>query len=240
MSIEILPTAKEPKRERGKQRVAALIDAGAELFAEKGYEATTMTEIASRRARRSAPLSVLSVQGSAGRGAVQPLRRAGGGVLCAGRGAGPRTVGARARGPAHRLQARAQGPIATRRLRSRASVAGIVERRKPLGDALRGRIAAILRAANPALGEDEAAAAAIIVNQVMKMVPALAATEDERAGGADRRNAEAPGALHRRGLAERRGPLRAAQSAYLLITASAMARLVMTPTTSAARGRCAP
>ena len=48
MSIEILPTAKEPKRERGKQRVAALIDAGAELFAEKGYEATTMTEIAQR------------------------------------------------------------------------------------------------------------------------------------------------------------------------------------------------
>src|SRR5271154_6810517 len=48
MSIEILPMAKEPKRERGKQRVAALIDAGAELFAEKGYEATTMTEIAQR------------------------------------------------------------------------------------------------------------------------------------------------------------------------------------------------
>ena len=62
-----------------------------------------------------------------------------------------------------------------------SAVAGIVERRKPLGDALRGRIAAILRIANPALGEDEAAAAAIIVNQVMKMIPALAATEDERA-----------------------------------------------------------
>ncbi len=60
-------------------------------------------------------------------------------------------------------------------------VAGIVERRKPLGDALRGRIAAILSAGNPTLGQDEAAAAAIIVNQVMKMVPALAATEDERA-----------------------------------------------------------
>ena len=61
------------------------------------------------------------------------------------------------------------------------SVAGIVERRKPLGDALRGRIATILSAANPALREDEAAAAAVIVNQVMKMIPALAATEDERA-----------------------------------------------------------
>src|SRR5260370_32991611 len=48
MSIDIQALAKEPKRERGKQRVAALMDAGAELFAAKGYEATTMTEIASR------------------------------------------------------------------------------------------------------------------------------------------------------------------------------------------------
>src|SRR5271157_6571018 len=48
MSIEAHQAAREPKRERGKQRVAALLDAGAELFAEKGYEAATMTEIAQR------------------------------------------------------------------------------------------------------------------------------------------------------------------------------------------------
>ena len=60
-----------------------------------------------------------------------------------------------------------------------SSVAGIVERREPLGDVLRGRIAAIHRAADPALGENEAAA--VIVNQVMKMIPALAATEDQPA-----------------------------------------------------------
>src|ERR1700678_857062 len=48
MSIEIQTVAKEPKRERGKQRVPALLDAGAELFAEKGYEAATMTELARR------------------------------------------------------------------------------------------------------------------------------------------------------------------------------------------------
>src|ERR1700739_1843248 len=41
-------TAKEPKRARGKARVSALLDAGAALFAEKGYAATTMTEIAQR------------------------------------------------------------------------------------------------------------------------------------------------------------------------------------------------
>src|ERR1700724_2500005 len=37
-----------PKRRRGKQRVAELLAAGAAVFAEKGYAAATMTEIAAR------------------------------------------------------------------------------------------------------------------------------------------------------------------------------------------------
>jgi AcrR family transcriptional regulator len=40
--------AVEPKRARGKLRVAAIMDAGAALFAEKGFDAATMTEIAAR------------------------------------------------------------------------------------------------------------------------------------------------------------------------------------------------
>ena len=40
--------AREPKRERGKLRVAALMDAGAAVIAERGYGAATMTEIAAR------------------------------------------------------------------------------------------------------------------------------------------------------------------------------------------------
>src|SRR5258708_20043149 len=47
MSTEA-PIAKAPKRARGVQRVAELLDAGAVLFAEKGYDAATMTEIAQR------------------------------------------------------------------------------------------------------------------------------------------------------------------------------------------------
>src|ERR1700728_4697601 len=47
MSIEG-PIAKAPKRARGVQRVAELLDAGAALFAEGGYETTTMTQIAKR------------------------------------------------------------------------------------------------------------------------------------------------------------------------------------------------
>jgi AcrR family transcriptional regulator len=38
----------EPKRQRGRLRVAAILDAGAAVFAEKGYDAATMTEIAAR------------------------------------------------------------------------------------------------------------------------------------------------------------------------------------------------
>ncbi|MFL0694333.1 MAG: TetR/AcrR family transcriptional regulator [Agrobacterium tumefaciens] len=50
------PTAKEPKRKRGIARVAKLLDAGAAVFAEQGYRAATMTEIA---ARAAAPIGSL-------------------------------------------------------------------------------------------------------------------------------------------------------------------------------------
>jgi AcrR family transcriptional regulator len=180
MSIEILPTAKEPKRERGKQRVAALIDAGAELFAEKGYEATTMTEIAqragaaigslyqffpSKEALAEALFNRYAERAAASFARVEEL-----------------APGRPARELAdllidYKLALRTDRDAS---IALSSSVAGIVERRKPLGDALRGRIASILRAANRALSEDEAAAAAVIVSQVMKIVPALAATENER------------------------------------------------------------
>jgi len=180
MSIEIQLAAKEPKRERGKQRVAALLDAGAELFAEKGYEATTMTEIAqragaaigslyqffpSKEALAEALFNRYAERAAASFARVEEL-----------------APGRSARALAdllidYRLALRTDRD-ATIALSS--SVAGIVERRKPLGDALRGRIASLLRAANGALSQDEAAAAAIIVSQVMKIIPALAATEDER------------------------------------------------------------
>ena len=181
MSIEIQPVAKEPKRERGKQRVAALIDAGAELFAEKGYEATTMTEIASRagaaigslyqffpskEALAEALFNRFAERAAAAFARVEELRPG-----CSARELADLFID-------HKLGLGTDRDVA---IALSNVVAGIVERRKPLGDALRGRIAAILSAGNPTLGQDEAAAAAVIVNQVMKMVPALAATEDERA-----------------------------------------------------------
>jgi AcrR family transcriptional regulator len=180
MSIEIQQAAKEPKRERGKQRVAALIDAGAELFAEKGYEATTMTEIASRagaaigslyqffpskEALAEALFNRFAERAAAAFARVEELAPG-----CSARELADLFIDYKLR----------QGTDRDAAVVLMSSVAGIVERRKPLGDALRGRIAAILSAGNSALGQGEAAEAAIIVNQVMKMIPALASTEDER------------------------------------------------------------
>src|ERR1700684_3439170 len=56
MSSQAAATAVLPKRQRGKQRVAELLAAGAAVFAAKGYEAATMTEIA---ARAEAPIGSL-------------------------------------------------------------------------------------------------------------------------------------------------------------------------------------
>jgi len=41
-------TAVAPKRHRGRLRVEAILDAGAAIFAQKGFDAATMTEIAAR------------------------------------------------------------------------------------------------------------------------------------------------------------------------------------------------
>jgi AcrR family transcriptional regulator len=180
MSTETYLTAREPKRERGKQRVAALLDAGAVVFAEKGYDGATMTEIAeragaaigslyqffpSKEALAEALFDRFAERWAASFARVEEL-----------------APGRSARELAdlfidHKLRQQTDRDAA---IALSSGVAGIVERRKPLGDALRGRLAAILSAGNPKLGQEEAAEAAIIVNQVMKMVPALASAEDGR------------------------------------------------------------
>jgi hypothetical protein len=60
-----------------------------------------------------------------------------------------------------------------------SSIAGIVERRKPLRGATRRQIAAILRAANTRLSEKAAAQAAALIGHVLKIVPTLAKEEED-------------------------------------------------------------
>ena len=178
MSTEA-PIAKAPKRARGVQRVADLLDAGAALFALKGYDATTMTEIAQRAGASIGSLyqffpskevlaealfsryvervaSLLEELGERAPG-LSPLRLAN------------RLVDLM-------LDVRSDRDAAAA---LSGAVAGIVERRKPLRGATRRQIAAILRAANPRLSGKSAAEAAALIAHVLKLVPTLAKEEED-------------------------------------------------------------
>src|ERR1700721_4874380 len=156
MSIEIQQAAKEPKRGRGTQRVAALIDAGAELFAEKGYEATTMPEIASRAGAAIGslyqffPSKEALAEALFDRFAERWATSFAQVEACA--------PGRSARELAdlfidHKLRQRTDRDAA---IALSTAVAGIVERRKPLGDPMGGGIAPTHIAGKPALGRDGA------------------------------------------------------------------------------------
>jgi AcrR family transcriptional regulator len=178
MSTEA-PIAKAPKRARGVQRVAELLDAGAVLFADKGYDATTMTEIALRAGASIGSLyqffpskevlaealfsryveRVTSMMEELGKRApgLSPLRLA------------DRLVDLM-------LDVRSDRDAAAV---LSGAVASIIERRKPLRGAFRRQIAAILRAANSRLSEKSAAEAAALIAHVLKLVPTLAKEEED-------------------------------------------------------------
>jgi AcrR family transcriptional regulator len=178
MSIEAL-TAKAPTRARGVQRVAGLLDAGAALFAENGYETTTMTQIAKR-----AGASIGSLY------QFFPSKEVLAEALFA------RYV-ERAASMLEDLAKRAPG-LSPPRLADRlvdlmldirsdrdaaaalsGSISGIVERRQSLRGATRRQIAAILRAANPKLREKTAAETAAMIGHVLKLVPTLAKEQED-------------------------------------------------------------
>jgi AcrR family transcriptional regulator len=180
MSIDTHPAARAPKRERGKQRVAALLDAGAALFAERGYEAATMTAIAERAGAAigslyqffpsKEALAEALFDRFAERAAASFAR-----VEERASESSPAELADLMIG--HKLGLRSDREAAEAALSS--AIAGIVERRKPLGDAVRARIAVLLRSMNPSLTKGEATAASVMIGQILRMVPALAADEEE-------------------------------------------------------------
>lgn len=178
MSTEA-PKAKAPQRARGVQRVTELLDAGARLFVQKGYDATTMTEIA-----QCAGASIGSLY------QFFPSKEA------LAEGLFSRYV----ERLSSRLEALIEGApnLSPKRLADQlvdlmlevssdrdaavalsSSIAGIVERRKPLRSATRRQITEILRAANPKLAEKAAAEAAALIAHVLKIVPILAKEEED-------------------------------------------------------------
>jgi AcrR family transcriptional regulator len=177
MSIEAL-TAKAPKRARGVQRVAELLDAGAALFAEHGYDATTMTQIALRAGASIGSLYQFFPSKEALAEALFGRYVERMAVLL-----GDMVKRAHGLSPAQLADLLVDLMLEVRSDRDAvaalsASVEGIAERRKPRG-ATRRQIAAILRSANPKLSEKPAAAAAVMIAHVIKTVPTLAKEEEE-------------------------------------------------------------
>jgi AcrR family transcriptional regulator len=165
--------ARAPKRARGKQRVAELLEAAAAVFAEKGYEAATMTEIA---ARARAPIGSLYQFFPAKETLADTLVQNFVALLTA---------------DLRELEARAaeiDNPTLVERLfgllrshpHERAAALALAEarmdertRRTTFRYMLRKHIAAILRARTPSLPAETARDMAVVVLQMMKAASSL-------------------------------------------------------------------
>jgi AcrR family transcriptional regulator len=178
MSIEG-PIAKAPKRARGVQRVAELLDAGAALFAENGYEGTTMTQIAIRAGASIGSLYQFfpSKELLAEALFARYVER----VASMLEDLAKRAPGLSPQGLADRL---VELMLDVRKDRDSTaalsgSVSGIVERRQSFRGATRRQIAAILRAANPKLRKKAADEASAMIGHVLKLVPMLAKEQED-------------------------------------------------------------
>jgi AcrR family transcriptional regulator len=169
--------ARAPKRQRGKQRVAELLEAGAAVFAEKGYASATMTEIA---ARAGAPIGSLYQFFPSKEVLADTLVQNYVALLAADLDAleaRSRDVDARTlveglfkipRG--HPQERAATMPLAEARMDER-------KRRETFRYLLRKRIAAILRVRSPTLSPEAARDRAIVVLQLMKAASSLSDEE---------------------------------------------------------------
>lgn len=163
---------REPRRQRGRDRVAALLQAGAAVFAEKGYEATTMTEVAAR-----AGASIGSLY------QFFPSKEALADALLAGYGeqvlAGLQAVEAQAAQLAVPALADALIDLLVGLKQERAAALALFEARRDvteplrLRDALREGVARILTLRAPGLPPDRAMAMAIVMLLQMKAAAAL-------------------------------------------------------------------
>ena len=166
-----------PKRARGKQRVAELLQAAAAVFAERGFESATMTEIA---ARAGAPIGSLYQFFPVKEALADTLVQNYAAMLAADLTA----LQARAGGidaqtlieglfglmRAHPRERAAALPLAEARMDERT-------RRITFRHMLRKHIAAILRVRDPALNIDAARDMAVVVLQLMKAASSLSDEE---------------------------------------------------------------
>lgn len=167
------PMAREPKQQRGRMRVAALMDAAAAVFAERGYDAATMTEIAARANTAIGSLyQFFSSKAALGEALVaRYAERLQAGLELMERRAAQMTPPAIADGIIDMmLSLRAD----------RASAIALIDAQDTDGAhrlAMRAKtmtqVITILHNARPALDDTKATAVSAIILQMMKSVPAL-------------------------------------------------------------------
>jgi len=170
--------ARRPQRERGRLRVAALMKAASLVFAERGYEAATMTEIA---ARAGASIGSLYQFFPSKEVLADALLAQYGEQVVAGLGA--IAEGAAALAAPDLADALIDLLVGLKDERSAALV--LIEARRDamappseLRDAMRRAIARILTLRAPGLPPQRAAAMAVAVLQQMKAAAALSAEPD--------------------------------------------------------------
>jgi AcrR family transcriptional regulator len=176
-------TARLPVRQRGKLRVAALLDAGTAVFASKGYEAATMTEIAAQAKAAIGSLYQFFPSKEALADALiarygELLDQALAAILARAAGLSPADVADALVELMMDLRTERAGVIAL--LDARGDNA---PERHILRDAMRGQIAEILRTAMPSLADSRAMAMASMILQILKSIPALA--EEDSTSGTD-------------------------------------------------------
>jgi len=173
--------AREPKRERGKQRVAALMDAGAAVIAERGYGAATMTEIA---ARAGASIGSLYQFFPSKEVLADALLRRYGERMSAALDA----VVARADGASPQAISEGLISVMTELKADRAAVLVLIDARdeektarQRLRELMMGRIERILLLAAPRLTQQKAQMMSVMLLYMLKAIPPLLAENGTRA-----------------------------------------------------------
>ncbi|WP_158815310.1 TetR/AcrR family transcriptional regulator [Methylocapsa sp. S129] len=165
--------AREPQRDRGRLRVATLIEAAAAVFAEKGFDGATMTEIAARAATAIGSLYQFFPNKEVLADAVLARH---GELLDASLG----EIEARVKSLSAVALADALFDLMLERKAERAAAIVLLDarddaaiQRAELRERMRRGIAGLLRAAAPRLSADQARTMAIALLQTLKGVSAL-------------------------------------------------------------------
>jgi AcrR family transcriptional regulator len=174
----LVSTAREPQRDRGRQRVAALLQAAATIFAEKGFDGATMTEVAARATTAIGSLYQFFPNKEALADAV--LARYG--ELME---AGLRRIEQKAAGLSPAGLADALFDLMADSCGDRAAAVVLLDaradaeiRRAAVRDFMRGRIADLLRTTAPRLSAPQAAAMAAALLQTLKGVAPLVSAHE--------------------------------------------------------------